>query len=227
MKQFLIAIIITFCGWNVNAQTLHTFVIDSSHYLTPTYNDTTIAIQYGDSLCVINQIGDTMGFDFWVDDTNYANPPSYSTTWGGITDNDTIVRIKFPVDSLCQWMGYGWNTVEVSFNPPHQNLTIYSANGAFVRRFFFTYPATTSISEQNHQLSNLFLYPSPASDVMHLGGITTEGIRFFIFDLAGNIMQSGLLSPNNNIDISHLSTGTYLIQLSIGGAEKAYKFIKN
>ncbi|MGM0479572.1 MAG: T9SS type A sorting domain-containing protein [Bacteroidota bacterium] len=226
MKQILISILLPFCLSGLKAQSLHSFVVDSTHFLS--FTDTTLYVEYGDSLKLINKTGETRGFNLWVNDTNYSNPPSYGTNFNGTPDGESFLNVEFPNDSVCHWRASDWSATSVEFNPPHQNITIMSDNGAFSRRFFFVYPETNSIHESSTFLSNpIAIYPSPVIEKLNVKGIPSNKIDYSIFNLSGKSILTGKISNNDNrIDIHDLPEGTYILHLTFSGVMRTFKFIK-
>jgi len=69
----------------------------------------------------------------------------------------------------------------------------------------------TGISEQS--LSNIEVYPNPASDFITISSNQSLSEQEYkIFDPSGKVLKSGVLQSNENqIDISNLSNGLYLL----------------
>ena len=79
---------------------------------------------------------------------------------------------------------------------------------------------STNISE----VSQWDLYPNPANNVI----ISSEqNIEYVIYDLSGKLLKSAF-TINGSIDVSHLSTGAYLIEMTNkAGTIETKKFMKN
>ena len=79
------------------------------------------------------------------------------------------------------------------------------------------------------QKIKLMLYPNPASAFVKIKGASELRIETFkIYDLTGRLVSSGkYISENQNIDISKLSSGNYIIEVTtLNGSQFAQKFIK-
>jgi len=78
----------------------------------------------------------------------------------------------------------------------------------------------------NAKLPRLYsVYPNPATDVINVKG--TLQSKYTIVNILGRNVTSGTLTKDKNIiDISSLSAGTYLLNLSENGYDKSIKFTK-
>ena len=73
--------------------------------------------------------------------------------------------------------------------------------------------------------SDLILWPVPAINVVHIGGIKSKS-NFEIMDAAGKLILSGTFNADeNSIDISALMAGTYILKVINKEAEERISFI--
>jgi len=56
-------------------------------------------------------------------------------------------------------------------------------------------------------------YPNPAQGVIRLTSPTDQKMNYRIFDFTGRILQAGAVMKFENVDISNLKSGSYLIQI--------------
>lgn len=70
-------------------------------------------------------------------------------------------------------------------------------------------PSPTSLSESD--IEQLFVYPNPTKDFIHVPW-DEQAATYQIFSINGEIIMTGSLM-NHRIPVSHLSNGTYLLQL--------------
>lgn len=68
------------------------------------------------------------------------------------------------------------------------------------------------------------IYPNPTKDILNLEGADNI-LDYAIYDLTGKQLKA-TQTPNNNVDVSHLSQGVYLIQLNTENGTVSKKFIK-
>jgi hypothetical protein len=71
------------------------------------------------------------------------------------------------------------------------------------------------LSIENHNSSHASLFPNPVIDILSLENIETSG--GYIIDLNGRVVMEILnLSSEMAINVSHLSSGMYLLKLQNG-----------
>jgi chitodextrinase len=86
----------------------------------------------------------------------------------------------------------------------------------------------TGIGDVNSNLS-LIMYPNPVLNQLHLNFESTiENANVKILDLQGRTLMTKLFFNNSheNIDVSSLSNGVYLLKVVVGGSVMTRKFIK-
>ena len=71
--------------------------------------------------------------------------------------------------------------------------------------------ATTSFGNNSH---NLALYPNPGSGLIRIKSDANEELKTKIYSLTGQLMLHGSYQPGQDIDISGLATGLYLVQVN-------------
>lgn len=87
-------------------------------------------------------------------------------------------------------------------------------------------PATLNIHNAK-VLQSVKVYPIPAND--HVSVTTSKNGVYSISSLIGNVLKTGTLnSGNNNIDISSIATGIYILKVetSNGKSASSFKLIK-
>lgn len=220
MKRFLFITVFTFLGCNLNAKSIHTFDIDSSQITSnwspppatqPT--DTSFTINSGDNLYFINKLASPL-FNIWINDPDLTTlPPTYSFA---APTNDTILKIEVINDTT-----YFINGLYTIYFLP--NILILHQSGEYGRRYFINHIVGMNDLEKN---ANLFIYPSPANDVISIKGEIEKGTVFTIYDLSGRSLKTGILTCNN-IEVSEFPKGLYFLHLSVNNIQKIEKFIKN
>lgn len=89
--------------------------------------------------------------------------------------------------------------------------------------------ATVGINDNGSVFSAINLYPNPANNMLTISGLpTTSALTTTITDLAGKTIFISTTNPSNQqqIDISKLANGIYLLQLTMNSATKTLKFVK-
>ncbi|PKP19310.1 MAG: hypothetical protein CVU07_00015 [Bacteroidetes bacterium HGW-Bacteroidetes-23] len=82
----------------------------------------------------------------------------------------------------------------------------------------------SALNIEENQVDKLIFYPNPASEIISISGIQIKSYR--IIDIQGRVILND--NPeNNNLDISSLSKGTYIIEI-INNEDKKFiqKFLK-
>ncbi len=215
-------IVLVFCSLALNAQTIHTFYIDSIHTTSnwppppaPTQTDTTFVINNGDVICFINKLHSTM-FNVWIDDPDLTGSPTYGTV--PISTNDTIFKIEVINDTT--YFINGWTTIY--FLP---DIVFLNGSADWGRRYFITNNGTSSIAEPDFS-NNILIYPIPVNSTLNFKGILGNESKFCIFDLSGKLIKEDNLT-GNSIDVEELQTGIYFLKISINGTDvRNYKFVK-
>lgn len=71
--------------------------------------------------------------------------------------------------------------------------------------------ATPSFGENKH---NLVLYPNPGSESIQIKSDLFEELDVKIYSLTGQLVKQGNYQSSQNIDVSNLSSGLYLVQVN-------------
>ena len=69
------------------------------------------------------------------------------------------------------------------------------------------------------------IYPNPSSSVLNI--TLNSSSPYYITDMTGRAVRSGVLSENTSIDISGLTNGTYVLNINEADAKYVATFIKN
>ncbi|MCL5991969.1 MAG: Omp28-related outer membrane protein [Bacteroidetes bacterium] len=81
-------------------------------------------------------------------------------------------------------------------------------------------PSITSV-EEDVKVSDISLYPNPATTEIQLGNEKYLGLNYSIYSIVGNVVAQGM-NTNNKFDISKLNTGQYYIKIN----NEILKFVK-
>jgi len=69
------------------------------------------------------------------------------------------------------------------------------------------------------------IYPNPASEFLTIQGLS-ENTAYTIKDISGKLIRSGIISENENVDISDLKSGIYFIDFKCTDSNIVQEFIK-
>ncbi|RTZ46323.1 T9SS type A sorting domain-containing protein [Chryseobacterium arthrosphaerae] len=87
----------------------------------------------------------------------------------------------------------------------------------------FTTRESLSTSEVNKK--NTFgVYPNPVNDILNITGLSGE-TQFEIHNAVGQLVKNGKTS-NNQIHVSELAKGVYVITLNNAKVSESIKFVK-
>ncbi len=162
------------------------------------------------------------GFTRWNSPNSGATNSSNFTGVGGGNRGST--------GSFFSLGGFGdyWATTSSSSSAKDIALhysSVIVANGWTDKKFGFSVRfvcdslITTSIPENNNQ-QGINIFPNPANSRIYISCAETQYTSMQIYNLVGEcVLQKILRSETNEIDISSLSKGVYIIQIS--GPDKA------
>jgi Secretion system C-terminal sorting domain len=89
-----------------------------------------------------------------------------------------------------------------------------------IRKITFVENTTAVTSVADAQ--KILLSPNPSTDFFKITSDYTEGLKVKIYSLTGQLVHQGAYMNDQNIDVSNLSTGLYLVQVN----NSTLKFIK-
>lgn len=187
---------------------------------------------------------------------NYAMAKNFPLVIGELAnEQDDDVNCKYtlnykPLLNLCQqkkinWIAYGWYrdvcpNRELSSTGSFNNLTTYgneivnNANyglkNTAIRAKHFTEPGCLQTSNVNGLIVNnsFSIAPNPAENLLWVNYASTGECMFSIIGTDGKVYINDFLNiDNNQIDISSLTKGLYLVQFKTGQSIQIIKFIKN
>jgi hypothetical protein len=81
-----------------------------------------------------------------------------------------------------------------------------------IRKVTFSNVLATATFGEN--TDNMVLYPNPGSDVIRIKSDANEDLNTKIYSLTGQLIVEGVYQPNQDINVSGLSSGLYLVQVN-------------
>ena len=97
------------------------------------------------------------------------------------------------------------------------------------KKFFLWDP---NVSTDDVELKDLKIYPNPASEILTIefAAETNGKTTFEVFDLNGRLVQTQTNNQSNQVtqqlNVTHLKTGTYILVINTGKYKSTHKFIK-
>jgi len=169
---------------------------------------------------------------FWAKscDAEYGNERfkvGISTT-GTAPGNFTIISAGDFVanPSTAEWVEYTY-TLDATYNnqPVYIGINCISQDQFGFAIDDFKVTTTPTASNEEFFKENFTIYPNPTADELNI--TATNGLEFneiAVFDLTGRKVKS--FTNNTKINVSDLSTGTYLIEIKTNEGNATSKFIK-
>jgi hypothetical protein len=81
-----------------------------------------------------------------------------------------------------------------------------------IRKITFTNQLATTTFGPND--NHIVLYPNPGSDVIRIKSDTNESLKTSIYSITGQLVLQGNYQSNQDIDVSRLASGLYLVQVN-------------
>ena len=104
------------------------------------------------------------------------------------------------------------------------NDVVYNSPGNYGAREEAHFKTVGELGNNDNLLSNVVIYPNPATNNLNIQNAENSSIK--VFDLLGRIVVlENNISLNQQLDVSKLTTGTYLIKIINGNHVKTDKFI--
>mgnify|MGYP001348964267 CR=1 FL=1 len=85
--------------------------------------------------------------------------------------------------------------------------------------------ASTSVYQISKNLIDIKLIPNPANSFIRLVN-QKETLSYNIINLLGEVVQTGIILPDNVLDVSNLNKGYYILNLNNNNKASTLKFIK-
>lgn len=149
----------------------------------------------------------TVGFDFTHTDLDYdfASNSEHATSWEWLIDESTYME----------------ENPSHSFNEPSiydVTLTVYDGCDTLTETQTVTVGSAALLDVEN----KVKLYPNPANETLYLQGFNNSNTVVNIYDLYGRTVGVYKINSNGEIDLSTMSSGTYILNLG----SQFYKFVK-
>ena len=90
----------------------------------------------------------------------------------------------------------------------------------------FTISVTTTLSSDSFNNANFSAYPNPVKDVLNIS-YTSEISSVRVINMIGQeVLSKNINATSSQVDMSQLSAGTYIINVTVGDAIKTLKVVK-
>ena len=115
---------------------------------------------------------------------------------------------------LRYYIGHDWN----------YNKTLILEHPTLDYKLFFQ--GIPLLATPDFLVSDIILYPNPVSDQLFISSENTIIENITVYSLTGKIVLD-LENETNSIDVSALTNGVYIIELSTAKGKSINKFVKN
>ena len=106
------------------------------------------------------------------------------------------------------------------------NDVVYNSPGNYGAREEAHFKTVGELGNNDNVLGNVVIYPNPAKNNLNIQNAENSSVK--VFDLLGRVvLLENNISLNQQIDVSKITTGTYLIKIINGNQVKTDKFIIN
>ena len=77
-----------------------------------------------------------------------------------------------------------------------------------------TFSNTLAIAGFGENKDHLALFPNPGNDVIRISSDSPQDLKTSIYNLTGQRVHQGIYKPGQDIDVSALQSGLYLVQVN-------------
>lgn len=138
---------------------------------------------------------------------------------------DGKFKLKIPYNKIPA----GTNVLFLRVKDSLDNWSLTKLDSFTVESFAQTLVASEQVTSDNNGLKRLTVFPNPASQNINISFQSkNKSAPLQIFDVNGNVVlqKNVRVGTTNNIDISTLAAGSYIVQLNDAGIIRSDKFIK-
>jgi len=158
------------------------------------------------------------------------NTSNIEIKWGASTDNVAVTKYKVYLDLYTFEVNAKSNSIVLG--PIADGARIVKVTAIDAANNESAAVTNTYQHRTNNSIPTLIndtgisIYPNPTADILNIKGVK-ENASFKIYNLAGSLVISGSTSSNQNIDVSKLSAGVYILELLTDNKEgNKIRFIK-
>ncbi len=90
---------------------------------------------------------------------------------------------------------------------------------------FFVRTSSSALATANVKQDQVSIYPNPVKDVLNIDIKNNNG-EVKIFDLTGRVVKTSSVNKSGSVDVSKLSKGLYIVEITMNGSKVTKKIIK-
>ncbi len=178
----------------------------------------TLTHELGHFTCLLHPLADSCYNADLVDDTPIASPTGFA-----ISCSDTLISCgNGPYgDMFMNYMTYNSANCMNIFTQGQKErmLNCIETNLPGLREYYY-------LGVDDVKTATFDVFPNPTSNLLHFQ--SSDRGSYFFLDIQGREISSGMAqSGKNSVDVSHLPSGIYLLQLQSDKGISTARFIKN
>ncbi len=157
-----------------------------------------------------------------------TGPSGNVISQGGPYDNNEHVERGWNLAADCFYSftlfdsgGNGGTTVTLT---DERGTVVFDTDGTFGSEIVQEFSSTGILGVGDNVLNGVSIFPNPANSVLNIANAENASIE--VFNMLGQSLYSkSNISLNEQINVSHLTEGTYFVKIANGEAVKTSKFI--
>jgi len=131
----------------------------------------------------------------------------------------TDIGVYHKDNTMSDWTAYKNGLPNVVVNELEIHYPTNRIRAATFGRGIWDSPLNSSSTYTNSEIvTNLNIYPNPASNQLYVKLKSTDLVHFEIRSISGKIIKEGALVSNNYIDVSRINSGTYIVKIRVGNS---------
>ncbi|WP_310991177.1 T9SS type A sorting domain-containing protein [Aequorivita marina] len=142
-----------------------------------------------------------------------------TTGTDGVNVTDTI---EVPADAV---LGTTRMRVKKTFEGPHLNPCDSGANWGQTEDYSIEVTENLGVTE-NNAFAGFSFYPNPTSDVVHLKATSSIETASLYNLLGQEVLSVNMNTTSSELNLSGLTSGTYILKVSVNGEVGTYKLLK-
>ncbi len=135
-------------------------------------------------------------------------------------------------------INYTWDLVNTVWEKSLKYTMTFASNGSMLEQASYTWVSTDNLWQGLYKMKYFYdniasigkksknaisLYPNPAKNTLYINNIQNANVT--VFDLSGKLLIN-LQNTDSQIDISSLSEGIYIINVTTNQGTSVTKFVK-
>src|SRR5690606_13513081 len=207
-------------------RTLEHITFDENNHITVGFPTTTSGMAEETA----HQTGIAGESDFFIISLDENGNRNWSTYFGGEEKETYINTIGYDQDNNLYIGGRTHSQTGIATAGALIEDAQVPVNGQYGGPFLAKFVPRKSSSANDCEKKIFNIYPYPSTDVLNITSTSTDNISgIIIYDMTGKMLHEQAFETSNNqqqIDVSQLAKGIYMIEISTSKNTQAVKFLK-